>query len=335
MMVKSMSRKTVSFGQLLDYVNQPEEQGTAILQNFWIEKENQNRINGEFLENARFLPARRNGNILYHEILSFSDLDKERVTPAILEDLTRYYLSLRAPYALAYAKAHFNTSCPHVHLIISANDLGSTRRRRLSRAQFKAVKVELERYQREHYPFLAHSTVCLGQKAPAKLRRCRSESERSRRLQKTPEKTPTRKEAVRALVLRMLTVASSGEVFRRELAEEGVRIRCRGRTVTLEDNPEHGSRRYRLTTLGLEEVFWEAVRRWESLPRKLQALGALGREQFRPRWTYPVMSEVSPAAVAIEPGTPAEKSVQDRLILLRLLDIERNRGRGAGTLNRS
>jgi len=324
MMVKSMSRKTVSFGQLLDYLNQPVEKGTAILQNFRVMEESQNRIHGEFLENARLLPARRNGNILYHEILSFSDLDRRRVTPAILEDLTWYYLSLRAPYALAYAKAHFNTNCPHVHLIISANDLGNARRRRLSRAQFKGIKVELERYQREHYAFLEHSTVLPNQKARTKLRHRRNESERSRRLQKTHEKTPTRKEIVRDLVLRALTVASSGEAFRRSLTEEGIKLRCRGRTVTVEDRPESGGRRYRLTTLGLEDVFWSAVHCWEELPKRVRALDTRGREQLRPRWADPPAHETLSAPMRIDRGMLSEKYIQDRLTLL--LEIERDRG---------
>src|SRR5262249_36475067 len=142
MIVKSMSRKSPSFGQLLGYVNHPAEKGTAILQNFRTTSEDLRKIHSEFLENFHLLPHRKNGNVLYHEILSFSDLDRELITPSILEDLTRHYLSLRAPYALAYAKAHFNTGCPHVHLVISANDLGNTHRHRLTKAQFQKIKIE-------------------------------------------------------------------------------------------------------------------------------------------------------------------------------------------------
>ncbi len=129
-----MARKSPSFGQLLAYITIPEQAGPAVLHNLHSDGNDLAAIHSEFLDNSRYLPPRKNGNVLYHEILSFADFDKPSVTPSILEDLTRQYLELRAPYALAYTKAHFETDCPHMHIIISANALESTRRLRLSRS---------------------------------------------------------------------------------------------------------------------------------------------------------------------------------------------------------
>ena len=66
-------------------------------------------ILAELLDNYRLLRKRKNGNALYHEILSFSSKDRPDLTPAILDDLTRQYIQLRCPDALVYAKAHLDT----------------------------------------------------------------------------------------------------------------------------------------------------------------------------------------------------------------------------------
>ena len=83
--------------------------------------------------------------------------DRERVTPAILEDLTRRYLELRAPYALGYARAHLDTDSPHVHIVLSANNVDSSKRLRLSSPRFAAIKRDIERQQLAVYPELRHS----------------------------------------------------------------------------------------------------------------------------------------------------------------------------------
>jgi Relaxase/Mobilisation nuclease domain len=323
MMVKSMSRKSTSFGQLLDYLNQPAQKGPAILQNFRTTHEDFRKIHGEFLENSRSLPPRKNGNILYHEILSFSDLDRERVTPVILEDLTRHYLSLRAPYALAYAKAHFNTASPHVHLMISANDLGSSRRRRLSKTQFQEIKRELERYQKERYPFLMSSIVFSDSRNPSAPRRRRGEHERARRLRTSGMKISSRKDELRELVLRTLTRASSGEAFLLLMAQAGIRLRCRGKTVTLEDQARPGSRRYRLSTLGLEEPFWRTVRQWQALPERIQVLDALEVDQVRQRWGELGFREEVLTVLQVGPKVPAEEVIRERLAALRRVESDR------------
>jgi hypothetical protein len=277
MMVKSMPRKSMSFQQLLEYVNQPKEKGRVLLQNFRTKKDDPPAIHREFLGNARRLSRRKNGNLLYHEILSFSDLDKARVTPAIIEDLTRFYLARRAPYALAYGKAHFNTDCPHIHLVISANNFGSASRNRLTKAQFRAVIRELEDYQRERYPALSHSLVLAPN--PSKPRSRRAEHERRSRLRQQGKNLPSQKETMRALVLRELAASPSGEILLRNLGKEGIRLTCRGRTVTVEDTSRPKGRRYRLATLGLEGIFWKAVRQWEQAPERLAMLQALERER--------------------------------------------------------
>jgi len=318
-----MARKTVSFGQLLDYINAPPEKGAALLHNFGPTTESRSALEAELLDNSRYLPSRKNGNVLYHEILSFSDLDRARVTPAVLENLTRAYLSLRAPSALAYGRAHFNTSCPHVHLLISANDLGSSRRKRLSRAEFERIKRDLERYQHEHYPTLTHSLVHSRTEQPSRPRRKRREGERAHRHRAQGKQTLTRKEELRGLMLHALTKAVSGEQLLDLLAAEGIRLHCRGRTVTLEDGSQPSGRRYRLATLGIEEPFWKAVRQWEAIPDRLKSLEALEHDRARKRWAELGFREELLSVLQGAPASSPEREMQERLSLLALIEAER------------
>lgn len=274
-----MSRKSKTFGQLLRYVNAPESVGPAWLHNVKAQENDLDGIRREFFANAGCLKRRKNGNVLYHEILSFGQEDRESVTVPMMEDLVRRYLDLRAPYALAYARGHFNTECPHVHVVISANNVGSSRRLRLSRCDFRSIQREVERYQRERYPFLGHSVAQGGVKvksrslpASSRLHLSRGERERKRR----GDRRSTRKEMVAGLVRAELAVATTGAECFRRLLKKGLRLYKRGKSAGVED-VENG-RRYRLKTLGLAEVFESAQWQWQ---RAREALGSTGLRKGR------------------------------------------------------
>jgi hypothetical protein len=276
MMIKSMARKSVSFGQLLDYFSAPEEAGPALLHNLQARQGDPAAIRAELNTNAHLLPPRKNGNVLYHEILSFGAGDGAALTPAILEDLTRRYLDLRAPYALGYAKGHFDTDCPHVHLLISANNVGSHQRLRLPKQRFREIQRELERYQKERYPFLSDSLA--QERQPRRgVQETRAEQERRRR----GDRTPSRKETVRELVTGELAVARSGPDFYRRLLSQGLRLYRRGRTIGVEDLED--CRRYRLKTLGLAESFDRSMTTWRRLPEQLREIRSPSRSRPEPQ----------------------------------------------------
>ncbi len=264
MLIKSMARKSISFGQLLRYVDAPGERGAVILHN--LGSSDPDAIRQEFQRNAHLLPPRKNGNVLYHEILSFGAKDRERVTPAILEDLTRRYLELRAPYALGYARSHLDTDAPHVHVVLSANDVGSSKRLRLSRPRFAAIKRDIERQQLEDYPELRHSQA---QHLGKKLKRGKSES-------------GGRNQAIRGIVLDAVMNAFSGEDCYRLLREQGLTLYKRGPSVGVEDGAS--GRRVRLKTLALEEEFDHAFKSWQRVAEiEAHEKDAISREHRRSR----------------------------------------------------
>lgn len=279
MMIKSMARKSVSFGQLLDYFGAPGKTGPALLHNLQSRQDDGAAIRREFNTNAHLLPPRKNGNVLYHEILSFGEGDEAALTPAILEDLTRRYLDIRAPYALAYAKAHFDTDCPHVHILISANNVGAIERLRLSKRRFGQIKTELEHYQRERYPFLSNS-LAQNSRRPGgrrRVRETRPEQERRRRLQGKSEQVPSRKEALRELMATELAVAQSGPDLYQRLMGHGLRLYRRSKTIGVEDL--EGCRRYRLRTLGLADSFERSLATWRRLPEQLKSITGPSRSR--------------------------------------------------------
>ncbi|WP_330177977.1 hypothetical protein [Candidatus Vondammii sp. HM_W22] len=76
MIIKSMSRKKPSFGQLIEYmsdIDKSDEQYN-VYQNTYSRK--QDDIEQEFLSNAAYVARRKNGNYLYHGILSITKAEK-------------------------------------------------------------------------------------------------------------------------------------------------------------------------------------------------------------------------------------------------------------------
>ena len=98
MIIKSMTRKTGSFDQLIDYLDaRGVRKEYHIFQNLYERK--MDEVRGEFEQNARLLPKRKNGVILYHEVLSIVKNDELPVAEqkAALREIAQLYLKNRAP----------------------------------------------------------------------------------------------------------------------------------------------------------------------------------------------------------------------------------------------
>lgn len=160
MLIKSMSRKTPSFAQLHDYIMRHTETGPPLVIHNAPESasDRSGRLKA-FFDNDRSMKLRKNGVRVFHEVLSFHAEDAPALTKDAIRKLTEYYLQLRAPHALAFAEAHFDTANPHVHIMLSANELNSNKRLRVSKREFADIKTAVERLQIELYPNLTKS-VC-------------------------------------------------------------------------------------------------------------------------------------------------------------------------------
>ncbi len=283
MVIKSMSRKTKSFKQLLVYLNSPAERGESPLF-FNLQEEEENNIDNiekEFMENSRFCPARKNGVYLYHEILSFSEADKNHISEEILTDLAEYYLQLRSPDCLAYGIAHFNRENPHIHLIISANRINSRKKARISKSRFSRIKREVEAYQRKHYPQLCNSLVQGRGKKREKRQTKQAEFERKKRLKKENKPTVTRKEKIKKIVLQALLISRNEKSFISSLRQENLIFYQRGKTPGIQD--EKG-RKYRFKTLGILADFTTRKKEWSRKKYRKDILIQLEAQKKRVRF---------------------------------------------------
>ncbi len=270
MIIKSLSRKARStsssggrnggagpFSALARYMNRgiEKEDGKAVLWHnfFGSERMSEAEIVAEFEENFRLLEARKNGNVLYHEILSFSsgyraqgnDLEQ------MVADIGQEYLRERAPDQLAYGVIHRGTDHIHLHLMISANEAGKSDRVRLSKKEFAEAQKRVERYAIERYPDLAQTKIYDRERPKERLK-----TDAQEQAMKARTGAPSRKEQVKATMHQIFARANSYQELAELSKASGISFYQRGKTVgVIVKEPDGTERKHRLATLGVEEHY--------------------------------------------------------------------------------
>ncbi len=252
MVIKSLSRKSLSFSQLLTYMAGEGRSGEAVIRhNIGGLAQSLDAVNRTFMANAKHCPKRKGGVYLYHEILSLSPEDRAQTTPAMLIDLAEQYLTLRAPQGLAYGVVHFDAH-PHVHLMISANQRGRAKKIRCSRQGFAQIKRSLEAYQRVKYPQLSHSLV-FGEEGKVQRREVKEK-------RRNGMSGSVRKQVLQAEVEKALEAARTQEEWVQLLSEQQIKIYQRGGKMA---GIVSQGKKYRLRTLGVEKGFRQVQQRWQ------------------------------------------------------------------------
>lgn len=270
MIIKSLSRKSKGkvgsvgkreggnpFANLARYMNRgiEEEDGKAVLwHNFYgSERTTEAEIISEFEKNAALLRERKNGNVLYHEILSFSAGHKAKGEDVyrMVADVGQEYLRERAPDQLGYGVIHLDTDHIHLHLMISANAAGRSERARLSKSEFAQVQKRVERYVLERYKELAQTPVYDRERPKERLKTdAREQSMKAR----TGE--PSQKERIKARMHQMFHEAASFEELARLAKAAGFSFYQRGQTVGISvAGPDGKERKHRLSTLGVQDHY--------------------------------------------------------------------------------
>lgn len=155
MIIKSMSRKDRCTHQLIQYIFRDSENLT-VMQNMNCRIDPVDIAN-ELHDNSKLLPARKNGTVYFHEILSFAKEDHQKLSAAILYDISRTYMYMRGENHKGIARIHTDKDHLHIHFVFSSNEVGSNKRRRLSKAEFSRLKQSMSLYQQRKYPELTHS----------------------------------------------------------------------------------------------------------------------------------------------------------------------------------
>lgn len=135
-------------GRIADYRNQ------GIFHN--LSSTHLHAILKEFSNNyEEYAKKRSNGNQALHTILSYSPLDRAKLTLEIMDSIAQHYLQTAYPNALAFGTHHLSESHLHSHLLISANEYMSDKSTRLSKADLKTIHQEMLEYMRTQHPELS------------------------------------------------------------------------------------------------------------------------------------------------------------------------------------
>lgn len=138
-----------------------------------------------------------------------------------------------------------------MHLCVSANALSSRRRERISKAEFARIRAETERIMAERYPGLPERTIYGQPREKGRAMRSRAEQEMVSR------KGPGEKERLARRVSSFIDCARSARELSDLLASEGLSVYRRGKAYGIARHSD--SKRFRLSKLGLEEAFAEAI----------------------------------------------------------------------------
>ncbi len=308
MIIKSMSRKERSFAQLVGYIERDREDGPDdFFHNFF--EHRRGEVIAAFETNAKNLRARRNGNVMYHEVFSIArhpNID-DATQKAALKDLTETYIAARAPECLVFGTLHDDQAHSlHYHLVISANAIGEKKRHSLKKHEFARIQRDMERICNERYPELEQGRVMDPRAGEREASRDGRVSENGYQRYRRTGALP-RREALIARIEPVLASQSVGEAAAILGANE-LEFYTHGNQVGVVD--QHTGRRHRLKTLGLMEQFerFDASVSRQDIEPVAEAVREdilpAGQKEVRPAGTTSIEPNERPVVRRDEPVEP-------------------------------
>lgn len=314
MIIKSLGRKASGkltgggkgkspFTVLTNYMARGVEQGDGreVLWHGFYGQEGMDRaeIIQAFENNARHLKERKNGNILYHEILSFSTghtLSDEELA-RVIADIGQEYLRLRAPNQLGYGVAHLDTEHIHLHLMISANEIGKRQRVRLSKEDFSKVQKELEAFVLTRYQSLEQTKIYDLDRPKERLKtQVHEQAMRAR----TGEHS--RKEALKQAMHQSFARAQNTAELQKMLLAQGIEFYTRGTTTGILVRDADGTeRKHRLSTLGLAVHYQETTERLAAIDKNVKTQDNSTRDAQEKVYTDAIIGNREQSASSKEP----------------------------------
>lgn len=317
MIVKSLSRKANS-GKLLQYIickyvlNDEKQQENdlvkaaknreSILLKHHVRARTLRGVIREFKENESYRLVRRNDSVaIFHTIISFSPKDRKLLNDNILKDITRKFIEERGTNCLHVAAKHEDKDHLHVHICTSGTQLNG-RSARVSNQQFRSLKLSLERYQRETYPFLVHSQI------EHYSNRQKSKEISVSRLKSSRQ---TKKAQVLEVIEKVLSKAKSREDFISRLSELGHEPYLRN--GELQGVLYNGEVKFRFSRLGFDTERLEQLDRMHDTEKAMSQLYNLRKGILREPQE---MIAQSPPEV-VQPMAAAELSELEALAAIR------------------
>ena len=267
MILKSLSRKSPSFTQLITYMDDEKADKNYELHRNCFSR-GQTALAGEFYQNSTLLKSRKDGNYLYHEILSIDLKDgvERNHAKECLREIALHYAQKRCPRNMVYGTLHEDhRDHIHYHLLISANERESRTRYRITRKQFDTIKQELEAHVLSEYPELKQVAIATASRQEKK--QSRKASDQKRRTGKLE-----RKEQVRDTILQAIAQTQDIEAFIAHLATKNFSYYTRGKNYGVEVAHEDGKTiKYRFSGLGIHEAFEEFLMVTQTLSNAQEA----------------------------------------------------------------
>lgn len=268
MILKNLTRRSGT-GQLVNYLFKQEKEGKAkpILKHNLKSR----TIKGwtkEFDKNFESRINKRADNIrLHHTILSFSNKDKDQINSELLKDIAKKFIELRGKENLYLIASHSDRNHLHLHIAMSATKLITGESNRISREEFRDLKIALDTYQKSTYPQLIHSLPNHGNSQ--KLQH----SDPEQKLQDREGKLSQKQELLQT-VEEVFNHSKSVDNFLSELKSEGINTYDRGgKAYGVEDDT---GLHYRFKTLGFDlKKLEEFERQAQKEAKQLQELASL------------------------------------------------------------
>jgi Relaxase/Mobilisation nuclease domain len=265
MIIRSMSRKDATFGALVAYVARVDaaDHRFALRHNIWAQ--DQAAVVAELEANGRLLKARKNGVVMYHEIISITRAKgiSAEAQKRALRTIAHRYINARAPQCLAYGQLHTDHSDHlHYHIVISSNAAGESRRHSLTKAKFRAIQVGIEQHVLTNYPQLEQS-LAIGKKAQQRQSQAGCEL-----MRRTGKKSQV--EAIKVHVAQVFAQAQTADDLFQKLTDARLELYRRGKAVGLRDLDRE--RNHRLETLGLTGAFETMSQRFQTQAAVRQAV---------------------------------------------------------------
>lgn len=261
MIIKMLRCKQRSdIGRLVDYVLSDKERITDIKDTFFIAHnmyaQDQEGFKKAFYENDAFRKKRKNGVVIYYEVLSFSAKDK--ISLDMLEDITQKYIDFRANDAVVFAKPHIEEGHVHVHILISGTACCSSKVMRLDNKKFAQIRKSIEEYQLKKYPHLRHSIVHINKKERNRSQERTAKNTRKERGVQTKKRVGAHKkldkEKLQKAIFQMLEYSKTKDDFMQFLKQEKLELYLYREKLA---GVIYKNRKYRFSTLGIpKELLW-------------------------------------------------------------------------------
>ena len=232
MIIKSMSRKEPSFTQLVEYMSDEKSDRDYFLRHNVFARDPAD-IADEFRLNSEHLSKRKNGNYMYHEILSIDTrkIGQGREVKEALRLLALAYVEKRCSRNLVFGALHQDhAEHLHYHLMISANQRDEKKRLRLTRADFEKAKREIEALAIEKYPELEQELLIAAPTEKKIERRKQRESRKAQEIEKRGGQL-SKREALAEGIRLLMKLARNQMEFESLLKEQGFEFYTRGKHV--------------------------------------------------------------------------------------------------------